>query len=182
MGTPGSVNCELNPWEWGLRSGGARRGGERGLASGAAQDRNGQGSSAAGQPGQQWPEGFVTGEFVGAGCHVDKSEGFVTDEFLGAGHHVDSVARRMRGLTSDYGSPWYGRQHQHVPRPGVDVVSVGSFPANGLGNILGGPGRGRGAGPWQRSWSPRPGVGALEQGLETWEGDWTGLTATQQCR
>ena len=162
MGTPGSVNCELNPWEWGLRRGGAHRGEERGLASGAAQDRNGQGSSAAGQPGQQWPEGFVTGEF------------------LGAGHHVDSVARRMRGLTSDYGSPWYGRQHQHVPRPGVDVVSVGSYPANGLGNILGGPGRGRGAGPWQRSWAPRPGAGALEQGMETWEGDWTGLTATQQ--
>ena len=165
MGAPsgGLPIWEICPWDMGQRESWAHRAGGRGRASDATQDRSGQWGIAAGRPGQ-----------------LCRPEGFATGQFLGAGHQVDRVARRTSGLTSDIDSPWHGRPYQHVPRPGVGVVSVGSYPANGLGNILGGPGRGRGAGPWQRGGAARPGAGVLEQDMETWEGDWTGLTATQE--
>ena len=158
---------EVCPWDVGQRGSVAHRARGRGRASDATQDRGGQWGSAAGRPGQ-----------------LCRPEGFATGQFLGAGHQVDRVARRTSGLTSDLDSPWHGRPYQHVPRPGVGVVSVGSHLANGLGNILGGPGRGRGPlGPGHHT-TRGPGAGVLEPDMETWDGHGAGpdLTATHNKR
>ena len=52
----------------------------------------------------------------------------------------------------------------------MHVQSVGLYPANHLGNILGGSGRGRGPhGPGHRA-APGPSSGVLDPGVEAWLG------------
>ena len=144
--------CPRGPGDSGAQ--GAHRSGGRGRSE-AAQDRWGPGQ-AVGRPRQTWEDGFTTGEF------------------LGAGHHITQGARRRRGLTSgswpgypdgvrtlcEPGATWV--------RPGVHVMSVGSYQANQLGNIVGGSGRGRGPhGPGHRA-APDPSSGILDPGVEAW--------------
>ena len=164
LGPPIWEICPRGP---GQRSEGAHQAGERGRASGAAQDR-GEPGAAVCRPGQAAADGFTTGEY------------------LGAGHHVTQGARRRSGLSSGAWHPPDGGWlapcepgHAWV-RPGVHVQSVGVYPANHLGNVLGGPGRGRGPhGPGHRA-TPGPCSGVLDPVLEAWLGAGPDLTATHK--
>ena len=88
---------------------------------------------------------------------------------------MDRVARRLHRLCR---GGWHGGP---LPRPGVHVESVGVYLATGLGNILGGPGRG--SGPLGPGYCAAR-AGVLEPDMGTWDGPAAGpgVTATRNNR